>query len=92
MKVLHEAYVSMGESGENLETIFSHVIGSHQISFWEEESLIEGVSHNRALYITIKGRDKCIARVLIDNDLELNIFPFINPYLDKLLSRREITP
>jgi len=75
LKVLDEAYVPKGTSGENLATMVSHVIGSHQISFREEELPLEGVMHNRALYITIKCRDKFVARVLIDNGSGLNICP-----------------
>ena len=43
MKVLDEAYVPTGTSGDNLATMVSHVIGSHQISFREEELPIEGM-------------------------------------------------
>ena len=74
MKVLDEAYVPTGTSGDNLATMVSHVIGSHQISFREEELPIEGMTHNHALYITVKCRDKFVARVLIDNGSRLNIF------------------
>ena len=75
LKVLDEAYVPTGTSGDNLATMVSHVIGSHQISFREEELPIEGMTHNHALYITVKCRDKFVARVLIDNGSRLNIFP-----------------
>ena len=75
MKVLDEAYVPTGTSGDNLATMVSHVIGSHQISFKEEELPVEGMMHNRALYITVKCRDKFVARVLIDNGSGLNICP-----------------
>ena len=75
LKVLDEAYVPTGTSGDNLATMVSHVIGSHQISFREEELPIEGMMHNCALYITVKCRDKFVARVLIDNGSGLNICP-----------------
>ena len=54
LKVLDEVYVPKRTSIENLSTMVSHVIGSHQISFRESELPIEGVMHNRALYITVK--------------------------------------
>ncbi|XP_049360477.1 uncharacterized protein LOC125825188 [Solanum verrucosum] len=75
LKVLDEAYVPTRTSGENLATMVSHVIRSHQISFQEEELPIEGVMHNHALYITVKCRDRFVARVLIDNVSGLNICP-----------------
>ena len=74
-KELDEKYVPTGTSGDNLATMVSHVIGSHQISFRESELPIEGVMHNRALYITIKCRDKFVDRVLVDNGLRINIYP-----------------
>ena len=73
LKVLDEAYVPTGTSGDNLETMVSHVIRSHQISFREEELPIEGMMHNRALYIIVKCRDKFVAQVLIDNGSRFNI-------------------
>ena len=51
----------------------SHIIGSHQISFRVEKLPIEGMMHNRALYIIVKCRDNFVARVLIDNGSGLNI-------------------
>ena len=75
LKVLDEEYGPNGTSGENMATMISHAIGSHQITFREEVLLLEEVMHNRALYMIINYRDKFVARVLIDNGSGLNIYP-----------------
>ena len=72
LKVLNEAYVPTGTSGENLDTMVSPFIVCYQISFREKELPIEGVMHNRSLYITVKWRDKFVDRVLIDNGQPLH--------------------
>ena len=75
LKVHNKVYVPTCTSGENVETMVSHVIGSHWISFQEKQLPLEGVMPNCALYTTVKCRDSFLAQVLIDNGWGLNICP-----------------
>ncbi|XP_070041491.1 uncharacterized protein [Nicotiana tomentosiformis] len=69
MKVLNKAYVP------NNITSGGQVLESHKITFHEDELPPEGLSHNKALHITVQFEDKFIARVLIDGGSSLNICP-----------------
>ncbi|XP_070057108.1 uncharacterized protein [Nicotiana tomentosiformis] len=51
------------------------VLESHKITFHEDELPPVGLSHNRALHITVQCKNKFIARVLIDGGSSLNICP-----------------
>ncbi|XP_070015119.1 uncharacterized protein [Nicotiana sylvestris] len=53
------------------------VLESHKITFHEDELPPKGLSHNRALHITVQFEDKIIIRVLIDGGSSLNICPLI---------------
>ncbi|XP_019264928.1 PREDICTED: uncharacterized protein LOC109242530 [Nicotiana attenuata] len=48
-----------------MANMVGHVLESHKITFHEDELPPEGLSHNRALHITVQFEDKFIARVLI---------------------------
>nr|XP_016469676.1 PREDICTED: uncharacterized protein LOC107792018 [Nicotiana tabacum] len=54
------------------------VLESHKITFHEDELPANGLSHNKALHITLQYKDKFIARVLIDGGSILNICPLTN--------------
>ena len=75
LKVLDEAYVPVGTSVENLAAMIGNVVGSHRISFSEEELPFEGIMHNKALHIFVICRDHVINQVLIDDGSGLNICP-----------------
>ncbi|XP_070047263.1 uncharacterized protein [Nicotiana tomentosiformis] len=73
MKVLNEACVPNDITSGEMVNMTGQVLESHKITFHEDELPPEGLSHNRALHITVQFEDKFIARVLIDGGLSLNI-------------------
>ncbi|XP_070050040.1 uncharacterized protein [Nicotiana tomentosiformis] len=75
MKVLSEAYVPANVTSGEMANMVGLVLESHKIIFHEDELPPEGLSHNRALHITVQFEDKFITRVLIDGGLSLNIYP-----------------
>ncbi|XP_070002634.1 uncharacterized protein [Nicotiana sylvestris] len=76
VKVLNEAYVPAEITSEHLESMVAQILEAHKISFHEDELPPEGLSHNKALHLTVKCRDKFVSRVLIDNGSAFNICPF----------------
>ncbi|XP_075083367.1 uncharacterized protein LOC142167110 [Nicotiana tabacum] len=58
-----------------MANMVGQVLESHRITFHEDELPLEGLSHNRALHITVRVEDKFIARVLLDGGSSLNICP-----------------
>ncbi|XP_070054832.1 uncharacterized protein [Nicotiana tomentosiformis] len=75
MKVLSEAYAPAGITSEEMANMVGQVLKSQKITFHEDELPPEGLSHNRALHITVHFEDKFISRVLIDAGSSLNICP-----------------
>ncbi|XP_070009558.1 uncharacterized protein [Nicotiana sylvestris] len=53
------------------------VLESHKITFHEDELPPEGLSHNKALHITMQCEDYFITRILIDGGSNLNICPLV---------------
>lgn len=58
------------------------VLATNQLSFSDDEFPLEGRGHVKALHITVKTREKIVAKVLIDNRSALNLCPMST--LDKL--------
>ena len=52
------------------------------LTFADEEILVEGRGHNRALHVSVKCLDHIMAKVLINNGSSLNVMP--KSTLDKL--------
>ncbi|XP_070032492.1 uncharacterized protein [Nicotiana tomentosiformis] len=75
IKVLNEAYVPNNITSGEMANMVGQVLETHNITFHEDELPPEGLSHNRALRITVQCEDKFIARVLIDGGSSLNICP-----------------
>ncbi|XP_070011198.1 uncharacterized protein [Nicotiana sylvestris] len=75
MKVLNEAYVPNNITSGEMANMVGQVLESHKITFHKDELPLEGLSHNRALHITVQFEDKFRARVLIDVGSSLNICP-----------------
>jgi len=50
-------------------------MANNYLIFADEEILVEGRGHNRALHVSIKCLDHIVAKVLIDNDSSLNVMP-----------------
>ncbi|XP_070018100.1 uncharacterized protein [Nicotiana sylvestris] len=74
-KVLNEAYLPNNIICREMTNMVGKVLESHKITYHEDELLPEGLSHNRALHITMQFEDKFVARVLIDGGSNLNICP-----------------
>ncbi|XP_070013446.1 uncharacterized protein [Nicotiana sylvestris] len=72
IKVLNEAYVPNNITSREMANMVGQVLESHKITFHEDKLPPKGLSHNRALYITVQFEDKFIVRVLIDGGSSLN--------------------
>ncbi|XP_070007899.1 uncharacterized protein [Nicotiana sylvestris] len=73
LKVLSKAYVSSNITGGEMANMVGQVLESHKITFHEDELPPEGLTHNKALHITMRYEDYFITRVLIDGGSSLNI-------------------
>ena len=62
MKALHDTYVPVGTSSDNVAVMINQVIRGHQISFCDEDFPFEGRLHNKALHhchMLLKGHKPC---------------------------------
>jgi len=75
MKILNEAHVPDKISVNHLEKIADKIFKVNGVTFSDDELLVEGTEHNRALYVTVKCEDSVVTRVLIDNGSSANICP-----------------
>ncbi|XP_070007391.1 uncharacterized protein [Nicotiana sylvestris] len=77
MKILSEAYVPSNITGGQTANMVGQVLESHKITFHEDELPPEGLSHNKALHITVQCEDHFITIILVDGGSNLNICPLI---------------
>jgi hypothetical protein len=82
VKVLNEAYVPEDNTAPCFENMVTAVLATNQLTFLDDELPPEGRGHVKALHITVKIRERIIAKVLIDIGSALNVFPMST--LDKL--------
>ena len=82
VKILNEAHVVQDISVEGFEGIVNNIIANNYLTFADEEILVEGMGHNKALHVSVKCMDRIVAKVLIDNGSSLNVMP--KTTLDKL--------
>ena len=82
VKILNEAHVVQDISVEGFEGIVNNIIANNYLTFADEEILVEGMGHNKALHVSVKCMDQIVAKVLIDNGSSLNVMP--KTTLDKL--------
>ena len=80
--ILNEAHVAQDISVEGFGGIINNITTNNYLTFTDEEILMEGWGHNRALHVFIECLDHIVAKVLIDNDSSLNVMP--KATLDKL--------
>ena len=73
MKLLNEMYIPETSNEVQLEDFVGTIIMKDQIALSDKDFLIDGRSHNKALYIAVKCRGKEMSRVLIDNGSVLNL-------------------
>ncbi|XP_070010727.1 uncharacterized protein [Nicotiana sylvestris] len=60
-----------------MANMVGQVLESHKITFHEDELPPEGLSHNKALHITVQCEDYFITKILVDGGSSLNICPLI---------------
>nr|XP_016504188.1 PREDICTED: uncharacterized protein LOC107822190 [Nicotiana tabacum] len=75
MTILNEAHVPDKISVNHLETIATKMFEVNTIMFSDDELPIEGTTHNRGLYLTVKCEDSVVTRAFIDNGSSANIVP-----------------
>ncbi|XP_075112108.1 uncharacterized protein LOC142182083 [Nicotiana tabacum] len=75
MKIWNEAHVPNKITVNHLEKISNKIFESNRITFSDDELPLEGIEHNRALYLTVKCEDSMVSRVLVDNGSSANICP-----------------
>jgi len=75
VKVLNEAHVAQDISVEGFGGLVNNITANNYLAFAEEEIPTEGRGHNRALHVSVKCMDHVMAKVLIDNDSNLNVMP-----------------
>ena len=82
VKVLNEAHVLEDITGLSFQNMVTVILATNQFSFSDDELPLEGRGHVKALHITVKTRERIVAKVLIDNGSALNVCPMST--LDKL--------
>ncbi|XP_070005338.1 uncharacterized protein [Nicotiana sylvestris] len=75
MKILNEAHVPDKITVKHLEKISGKIFEANRITFSDDELPMEGIEHNRALYLTVKCEDSIVSRGLVDNGSSANICP-----------------
>ena len=75
LKVLKETRVPTTITDSSFEGMVSLVLATNQVSFSDDELVLEGSDHALAMHIVVKCEDMIVARVLIDNGLTLNVYP-----------------
>jgi len=75
LKVLNEAQVAQDISVEGFGGLVNNITANNYLAFAEEEILVKGKGHNRALHVSVKCMDHVMAKVLIDNGSSLNVMP-----------------
>lgn len=75
-------YVPKDITQDSIEHLVGRIHATNYIYFTDDELDQEGTSHNNPLYITVKYKGCVIAKVLIKNDLVLNVL--LRHVLDKM--------
>ncbi|XP_070029513.1 uncharacterized protein [Nicotiana sylvestris] len=75
MKILNEAHVLDKILVNHLEKIANKIFEVNRVTFSDDELHVEGIEHNKALYLTVKCEDSVVTKVLVDNGSSANICP-----------------
>ncbi|XP_070025353.1 uncharacterized protein [Nicotiana sylvestris] len=75
MKILNEAHVPDKITVNHLENIAKKIFDVNRVTFSDDELLVEGTEHNRALYLMVICENSVVTRVLVDNGSSANICP-----------------
>ena len=65
VKVLNMAHVPEDISGPSFENMVTVILATNQLSFFDDELPPEGRGHVKVIHITMKTREKIVAKVLI---------------------------
>nr|XP_027124338.1 uncharacterized protein LOC113741048 [Coffea arabica] len=76
LKILNEAQVPKDIPVDKFSNIVGNVLAANHIAFSDDDLTVEGIGHNRALYISVRCNGKLLPRVLVDNGSALNICPW----------------
>ncbi|XP_071933141.1 uncharacterized protein [Coffea arabica] len=76
IELLTKAQIPKDISVDNFSHVVGNVLFTKQITFSDDELPIEGIGHNKALYIVVRCNEKMLPKVLIDNGSALNICPW----------------
>ncbi|KAJ9190649.1 hypothetical protein P3X46_001829 [Hevea brasiliensis] len=74
-KILDQAFVSPDITPGQFEKIVGQIQASSFVTFSEEEIDPAGLTHTKALHVTVKCKGCIVAKVLIDNGSALNVLP-----------------
>uniref|UniRef100_A0A2N9IX63 Uncharacterized protein n=1 Tax=Fagus sylvatica TaxID=28930 RepID=A0A2N9IX63_FAGSY len=77
-----EAHVPKDITAPSFENMVTAVLAINRLTISDDELPLEGRGHVKALHITMKTRERIVAKVLIDNGSALNVCPMST--LDKL--------
>ncbi|XP_070006656.1 uncharacterized protein [Nicotiana sylvestris] len=76
-KILSETYVPSNITGGEMANMVGKVLEIQKITFHKDELPPQGLSHNKALHITVQCKDHFITRILVNGGSSLNICPLI---------------
>ena len=65
VKILNETHVAQDISVEGFGGIINNITANNYLTFVDEEILVEGRGHNRALHVSIKCLDHIVAKVQV---------------------------
>ncbi|XP_057453231.1 uncharacterized protein LOC130745105 [Lotus japonicus] len=86
LKVLNEAHVTQDISVGRFEGIVGNITANNFLAYSDAEIPSEGITHNKALYISLKCMDHIMAKALVDNGSSVNVLP--KPTFDRLPAGR----
>ncbi|XP_057426077.1 uncharacterized protein LOC130719465 [Lotus japonicus] len=86
LKVLNEAHVTQDISVGRFEGIVGNITANNVLAYSDAEIPPEGITHNKALYISLKCMDHIMAKALVDNGSSVNVLP--KPTFDRLPAGR----
>ncbi|XP_050897045.1 uncharacterized protein LOC127103847 [Lathyrus oleraceus] len=75
LKVLSAAHITKDITIEQFDDVIACVTTGNFLGFNDDELLIEGKNHNKALHISMKCIDTILSRVLVDTGSSLNVMP-----------------
>ncbi|XP_070025493.1 uncharacterized protein [Nicotiana sylvestris] len=75
IKTLNEDYVPIETTVEQLERMAERFFTINQISFSKNDLPPEGVTHNKALHLTVKCEGYYVKRVVLDGGSGVDIYP-----------------